>query len=124
MLDKGADVLRSREKHGGTVARHAGAHDDRLAGKRSGIRGIGLEAEVYLPEIRRLAVGGGHVIGVAAVADRLHLLLGPELLQVLELRRHASHAAAGSLWLGCRLLCSRALEIRHQGPAPLRVWDT
>src|SRR6516225_11450451 len=100
MLDEVADLLRGGEEHRGAVALHSGWHQSRLAGKRPGLTGIRFEAEVHLPEIGGFPICRCHVVSIVAIADRLDLAIGPELLEILKSRRHrglGSMAGARSL---------------------------
>src|SRR5581483_11852161 len=82
LLDERADLRRIGEHHRRAVALHAGADDHGLAGTRAVLAGIGLEAQVVLPDLLRLAVGGAYRVGVAAASDRGHLPFGRRALEI------------------------------------------
>jgi hypothetical protein len=85
MRDEAADLVRRCEDHIGAVAHHSGAHEGRRALLRAVIADICLEPQIALPEIANLAVGGCNLVSVPAMIDRLHPILGIELLEVRHL---------------------------------------
>src|SRR5262249_23841198 len=97
MRNEPADLLWSSENHVGAVAHHAGSNEGRRALLRAVIADIGLEAQVALPEIANLAVGGPNLVSVGAVIDRLHPILGIKLLEMghpAAAHHHAAHLIA------------------------------
>ena len=87
-----ADFLGTREDHVGAIAHHSGRQDRRHTFLRTVVTYIGLEAQIALPEIPRLPIGGGNLIGVAAMVDRADPILGVELLEIGHLA--AAHHSA------------------------------
>jgi hypothetical protein len=49
---------------------------------RTVVADVGLEAQIALPEIARLPVGGGDIVGVAAMADGPYPVLRVERLEI------------------------------------------
>src|SRR6516165_10336025 len=97
MCDESADLLRRGEDHVGAVAHHSGSDKGRRALLRTLVADIGLEAQIALPEIPHLSVGGRNLVSVAATIDRLHSILGIELLEVRHpaaAHHHAAHLIA------------------------------
>src|SRR6516164_9002710 len=82
MRDEPADLLRRCEDHVGAVAHHSGPDERRRTLLGSLVADVGLEAQIALPEIPRLAVGGRNLVSVAAMIDRSHPILGVELLEI------------------------------------------
>src|SRR6266849_3674805 len=86
MFDRGAHLCWRREKHRYAVTHHAGGQDDRSAGQRAGVARIDLEAKVGFRKVGALAVGRRYLVGVSVVANRHHLTVRPDLLEILKLR--------------------------------------
>src|SRR3981189_3309148 len=82
LLDRVTDLLGGGKDNGSPVALHAGADDDRLAGSRSELARVGLEAQVEFPDLLALSVCGVRGVGIAAMRDGGHLPLGRRLAKV------------------------------------------
>src|SRR5712671_181293 len=89
--DQSADFRRIGKNNIGSVAHHAGCDQGGGTLLWTVVAAVGLEPEVSLPKDMRLAVGRGHAITVAAVADRLNAIIGVELLEIGNCR--AAHHA-------------------------------
>src|SRR4029450_9516065 len=97
-LDEGADLRGIGEDHGGAIAHHAGTQQGGLPLRWAVGAGVGLEAQVALPELSGRAASRRHAVGVAAVADGGDLLVRRHLLQRWHLAGHhaAHHAVAAA----------------------------
>src|SRR5258708_19715869 len=76
MCDESDDLVGQGEDHVGAVAHHSGSYQGRRTLLGTFVADVGLEAQVAFPEIANLAVRGRNLVGVAAVSDRLHPILG------------------------------------------------
>src|SRR5215218_2979705 len=82
LLDEGADLLGRGKDDRGAITHHARADHDRLARLGPELAAIGLEAQVELPDRCGLTLAVGDIVGVAAVENGRHLVLGPGGFQV------------------------------------------
>src|SRR6266480_3633073 len=96
VFDERTDLGGRSKNHRSSISLHAGSDDHRLARERPVLARIGLETQVELPDLARLAVGGFHRVAVAAVADGHDLSGGRRFFQV-DLPRLHHHAAAARL---------------------------
>src|SRR5437870_798940 len=116
-LYRATDLLRRSKHDGGPIALHASWQQHRLASGRPHRARVCLEAQVELPEGNGPAVLRGHVIAIAAIADRLHTTLRAQCLEVGTRGRHHSGARR------CRrsLAGGDRLEVRDEVGALPRV---
>src|SRR6266849_6032821 len=68
-FDESADFCRRSEDDVGAVAHHPGAYECRRSRLWTVAAAVSLEPKIALPKSMHLPVGGGHAIGVAAIAD-------------------------------------------------------
>src|SRR2546427_12098351 len=81
-LYRATDLLRRGKDDGRPIALHTSRQQHRSAPGRTEPARVCLEAQVELPEGDGPAVLGGHVVTVAAVADRPHTALPSQCLEV------------------------------------------
>ena len=79
---KPSDLVWRRKNDVGSVTHHASSDKGGCVRKRAFLTGIGLKAQVSLPEFSFLSVCGRDHIRILAVSDRLNAIFVVELLQV------------------------------------------
>src|SRR6185437_14925904 len=99
--DEGAYLARIGEDYVSAVTHHARRQQGRCALFGATVTGVGLQAEIMLPKLTRLAVGGRDCVGVFAVRNGLHTLRRIELLEILFLPAASSHSPHCTALLSC-----------------------
>jgi hypothetical protein len=92
MRDEGADLIRRCEDHVGAISHHSGTHEGRRPLLRTIVADIGLEAQIALPEIANLAVGGRNLVSIPATSAA-HLIAALRGLGRMAIERDLTAAA-------------------------------
>src|SRR6266852_5519689 len=82
LFDERTDLRGHSKDHRSAISLHSGADHHGLVRERPVFARVGLEAQIELPHLVRLAVSGLHRVGVAAVPDGNNLSGGRRLFQV------------------------------------------